>query len=80
MGLGKSLIRLLEEVKVGGDLPREVHLGLSFHPDLKQLAKSRGPKFLIRTVHSVPFFADPDLKKNEVRVVTATGEEKVVKI
>jgi hypothetical protein len=82
MYLHKSLKELLEQFKWkhGGQFPQEVHVGHDFHPDIGYRVKSMGPRFLINTIHSVPFYADPDLKKNEVRVVTATGEEKVVKI
>ena len=78
--LQEHLRKLLEEVKVDGELPREVHVSRNQHPDIGAMVRVHGPrKFLIMHVHSVPFFFDPGLRKGNVKVCKG-ATEKVVKL
>lgn len=80
----EHLRKLLEEIKSDGsdgDLPREIHVNPDQYPDVRAMGIAQGQgsqKFFIMTVHSVPFYADPELKKDEVKIVTATAGEKII--
>lgn len=53
---------LLEEHSKQG-MPREVYVGSEFHPSLEAFIKKMALKapMLIVTVHSVPFYVDPEI-------------------
>jgi hypothetical protein len=79
-GLQEYLKGILEEVQ-GNDLPKEIYVSSDQHPDIWALAQVQGSrKFLIMAVYSVPFYADPELAKGAVKVVTATAGEKIINL
>ena len=48
-------------------LPREIYISPQEHPDLTKLLESH--PFFIVTIHSVPFYLDKELKKDQYRAI-----------
>lgn len=57
---------ILRENSSGG-VPREIHLGVKYHPHIEAFVKKVAPKkpTLLVTVNSVPFYVDPKMQKGK---------------